>query len=463
MLVRAADVRASRVKADYAGDRVKQTIDVADDSQAGELFADDVNLLLTLTMLQSNIIDEGLTDPEGLLTDWLRPNLNDTIDSNLANSTYRNTTASSLYSDGINNPGFQHAFVYIPIQIVISFAAMIANLLTLLALAKVRAKFQPHLILVVNLTISDMLFGLRNVIIRGMVLGFEFNHKLNDWFKEICVRGLIRVAGSAIYTCTYINLLTIALDLYFAIMMPFRYQKLVTRRRTVAVCVSLWLLSVVLAAANYWVSLGDWSVHHRNQTFCDIREKHLKWDVYTHLAIVYLGIVAMTSIYIRIFIEVRRCARSTPGLPIKTQQTVKHNKRKLATSLLVLLTFLVAWLPNGIFTTLYFIMPKFGGPTISLMGSYFATLPMLNSLCDPIIYAIRLDKVRLGFRRLCRCAERPWSRDGYASESTEMVNLSVNSGPEHRSNSREFSHKMLLSGRTELANGNYRREMADNI
>ena len=40
MLVRAADVRASRVKADYAGDRVKQTIDVADDSQAGELFAD---------------------------------------------------------------------------------------------------------------------------------------------------------------------------------------------------------------------------------------------------------------------------------------------------------------------------------------------------------------------------------------------------------------------------------------
>ena len=101
------------------------------------------------------------------------------------------------------------------------------------------------------------------------------------------------------------------------------------------------------------------------------------------LTLVGVAIFIMVYVYIRVLIEIRKSAAFMRNMIGQSQShDNKNNHHAVVTTLLVLLTVIIGWVS---YTTAYLIYLNF---------SIVQTMLILNTLYDPLIYAIRLTQVR---------------------------------------------------------------------
>ena len=274
--------------------------------------------------------------------------------------------------------------IVIPLNCVVLLIAFILNTLLLTVLCKLKTAQRSYFCLIKSLTLAELLWSLLKLCVYLLTfLGFSY-----DMFTRN-----ILVLEYDVFSTIILHLIFLVMEHYVAIIKPLHYQKWCCYRYIVCRLVIIWTLSVVLAV-----------IHNMLNTTTS-RKILIVYPV-----LVFLCFLVMTVVYVYIYCEVRRQQR----LELSENCNARTNKRALITTILILGSFLVLWIPNAVIVSLLILAPVgfFSSPLW-----YFLLFPsqlMVNFsyICDTLFYSIRLTGVRKLWRRsfCCLCSKRSLQR-----------------------------------------------------
>jgi hypothetical protein len=164
-----------------------------------------------------------------------------------------------------------------------------------------------------------------------------------------------------------------------------------------------------------------------NITFCQaISKDETSFSIWAGYGCVYvvagLGLAIMLYTYIRIYkVGTKIITRS--GAMYNNDITATRAKyRATVTTLWILGTFIVLWFPTLIFNVILYVHADSASLVLNVVYDIMTCLPILNSVCDPIIYAIRLRAIRTILTSRC-CGVR----QTHSSIETTIVRQTHNS------------------------------------
>ena len=288
--------------------------------------------------------------------------------------------------------GRLHQPSYFLLQAVIVFSAVInaiASPITVVlnALLIIAAKRKPRLrahksnILLALLASTDLVVGLILqptfiAMITTVVQSKSGFCTLTDAFRH---------CGGCLVSASLTHLALISMERYLAIKHPFIYDTIVTEAHLLFASTLAWLLSIFLQIS---IVFGE-TLYFTIKTTCQI-------------VIVSFTILCHLSVYR----ETNRHKRHVAAHQVTKEAREKFEKHKKALKItsIVLGTLLICYTP---LTVSRMTLPKYRYE-ISLNAAYtvfvlFATVALLNSLINPVIYSVRLRQFRVAIIELiCR-------------------------------------------------------------
>ena len=294
------------------------------------------------------------------------------------------------------------------IQLALAVAAVICNVVVLSTFCRMSDKLTNHFILVISLCVSDMIIGLGHFSERFLV----------NWPACVMISNTSFYIG--MFVCSLLNIILMAVDHYMALHYHLRYHVLMTRCRAVVALIAVWVISVIVGTLRMTAALT--TSLQTDVTFCEamIRDDTSlsMWASYSFVYIVAgLGVIVMLFTYIHIYkVGAKLTRRTSMYGPDVTDTRAKY--RTTMTTLWITGTFVILWFPTLVFNvTLY--LDQDASDEVIFIYDIMACLPLLNSVCDPVIYAIRLRKIREKLTSKCRRSQP--STHNY---TTEMLTIS---------------------------------------
>ena len=166
---------------------------------------------------------------------------------------------------------------------------------------------------------------------------------------------------------------------YVAIKLPFVYEKHVSEVRIIKVSALVWIATIILS------SLG-----HQP----------------TPILIVFEALLIILPIYfnVSVYKEVRRNKKQIAANQIflEAKKKLLKDKKAFHTTVIVLLVVLLCYIPTKICAAILMSLKERIPSNIKLTFSIylFLLLPVLNSLFNPLIYAVRIRYFRVAFIQL---------------------------------------------------------------
>ena len=281
---------------------------------------------------------------------------------------------------------YNHLLVIISINFISVLPTVLSNALVIFAVATRGQLRNESTILLACLAGADLLTGLLGQPIR---IATEVQRILK---KGTFCSALERVSTLSLIwhiLATLTHLVLITTDRYIAIKKPLRYREIVTTRRVTVAVISGWAFTIfvtiqesILAAVN-----SDTNIYSIYLTISTI----------TVTGFASISIIAIVGIYLYIFSETRRQQRiEIEHLSVEEITTIRKNNKATKVLGIILITLIAAYLPTIISVIVYFSV-NLEGRVLNCMASWVATLIMLGSLCNPIIYCWRMEKFRHAF------------------------------------------------------------------
>jgi hypothetical protein len=191
-----------------------------------------------------------------------------------------------------------------------------------------------------------------------------------------------------------------ALDHYLASFRQLHYPHLMTKSRSNYLICAIWLFSIVSVLTEFVVGFDESS--NSFGSFC----MSVAYDSYNIEQIIvgtiFVALLFIVLIYIRIYHHVKR---SLPGRPRHRRNKISPTLKTLVTTMLFIGTFVMFWTPEGVFQIYMYMKANQDQDYIhdhfddlSVISDVLFLVLQLNSLADPIIYAIRLPKVNQGLK-----------------------------------------------------------------
>ena len=201
------------------------------------------------------------------------------------------------------------------------------------------------------------------------------------WVDNITVAIIIRcVIGSLNH------FVLLSAERYIAIEHPFTYENLVTEVRIIVATGLVWAVAIAIPTEDFWPP--------------NVQYVGILLAVITQLISVAVVIYLNVSVYR----EVRRSEKQIIAnqVSLEVKEKLIKNKKAFYCTIIVLLAIFLCYFPANIMTA---IMISFLKDSIALNVKYImyyllTFLPMLNSLFNPLIYAVRLRYFRVAFIQL---------------------------------------------------------------
>ena len=314
------------------------------------------------------------------------------------------------------------------IMLVLGFIAITINILSLFALFHIRNRLNSHYRLIISLSISDLLVGVSillyvtNKVINPIPV---YSHEPYNNGSERCTFIFLRALNTTALNISLLNLMGMSIDHYLAINKPLHYPKLMNLQRVRLMICILWVAAFLCGYLGVFASIFWYhELKHENNTYC-----HVALDKPFHEEFITMGIAAvclfvMVFIYTKIYRTVSQ--RMAPGVRHQVKSEERRNRRALITTLLILGSFVLCWIPGCLFQIIMIISVKNTFIERDLIVKlvqadyYFFDLLLLNSICDPIIYTVRTYEVQLGYRRMfSACFKRPYLDRKRCSNTTQ--------------------------------------------
>ncbi|XP_073232205.1 uncharacterized protein [Porites lutea] len=254
---------------------------------------------------------------------------------------------------------------------------VLINLFTLATFARNRHLRKRSTYLVINLTIADLLFGVAAVLLTILkphileshnILGKHFN-----WyaFLYLTLKTLFSAASLA-------NLSLISLERLHATIYPFRHC-LIREQVYFAVITLSWLLTLLFAFMMAILVVLRAQLTYVFASYC------------------FITVLIITISYVIIILNVK----SSPQSYIFGSKLLAEKKLSITLFVMTVASFLTI-LPLAVWVA----MLRHIGCELSPVIAYrfnltFSALYLCNSIVNPIIYALRMQKFRKAARKLC--------------------------------------------------------------
>ncbi|XP_015252103.1 PREDICTED: LOW QUALITY PROTEIN: adenosine receptor A2a [Cyprinodon variegatus] len=298
---------------------------------------------------------------------------------------------------------FAASILYIVLELLIAVFSVLGNVLVCWAVCLNSNLQSITNFFVVSLAVADIAVG---------VLAIPFAIAISTGFCSNFYGCLFIACFVLVLTQNSIfSLLAIAIDRYFAIKLPLRYNSLVTSQRAQGIIAICWALSIIIGLTPMmgWHEVSN-STKSTNSSCQPGLMECLFMDVVTMEYMVYFNFFAfvliplllMLAIYLCIFMAARHQLKLIKVKAFhgeKSRSTLQKEVQAAKSLAIIVGLFAVCWLPLHIINCFTLFCPECRPPPAWIM--YFAIiLSHANSVINPFIYAYRIREFRKTFRRI---------------------------------------------------------------
>uniref|UniRef100_A0A4W5P0W2 G-protein coupled receptors family 1 profile domain-containing protein n=1 Tax=Hucho hucho TaxID=62062 RepID=A0A4W5P0W2_9TELE len=287
--------------------------------------------------------------------------------------------------------------IYITLYIffsLISAVTVFLNVLVIISISHFKQLHTPTNLLILSLAVSDLLVGLIVIPVTTVAI-IEPCWGFGEYF---CVFFFYIAC-----LCTSLslgNLVLISIDRYVAVCDPLLYHSKITITRTIIMCcISItWCFCFIYRAAII-KNFVNVQVPSRCLNECVILER-LNWVTLIDVVIsMVIPCSIIITLYMKIFVVARSQARkvfskeaaSVSG--VKTVQANKSERKATKTLAIVVFNYLICWIPFLFIFFLSFLIEN-------LLSLFISFLPLVNSLINPIIYALFYPWFKMTFKHI---------------------------------------------------------------
>ncbi|XP_050388721.1 adenosine receptor A3 [Patella vulgata] len=293
------------------------------------------------------------------------------------------------------------------ISLVLCFLTIVANCLSICATVLGPPAFiNTHMKLVISLGLSDLLVSfsvLLHILNKVFTNVPRFDAGPDDRLPFSCMTLFTFALHTAATMISLLNLLAMAVDHYVAIMNPLHYNEHLNEVKGNILIIVIWLLAFAGGFSVYLGDVQEFQAYKHVINYCEFVQKNDFHGEYLVFFIAFVCFFVITYTYLRIYMEVRRVYRQGT----RDDLDYARNRKALLTSLLIIGTFVLCWLPTCVFQVALVIQVRVNSTIVRQMyatllkaNRYLNLLLLVNALCDPIVYAVRLKNVQLGYRRI---------------------------------------------------------------
>lgn len=319
------------------------------------------------------------------------------------------------------------------ITITLSMVALILNFFAVCGTYNIPNGLTTHSKLIISLAISDILIVISVLAHQISNIVHEPLNPLtataNERISIACSFAVISSLNIMAHLISLLNLLMMAVDHYLAIIRPYQYAFLLNKRNGIIIIISMWSMAFLGAFVNFFTGIGSFEEGKLN--YCEYIMYNDFHGDYLVIAFTFVCLLSIVFMYLRIYCEVRKMNKRLTLLTFNKE----HNSKTLITTLLIIGTFTVCWMPLFTLQTVLLIKihvdPQALLTDISLIkalilaNKYLYSLLLLNSICDPIIYAVRIKEVQLGYKKFWKslCGEYKLLQNISVRKSSKIVSL----------------------------------------
>ena len=290
-------------------------------------------------------------------------------------------------------------------NIFLSYTAFMLNIVTIFAIHKTSTMPKPLKILLLSLACSDFAVGLFT---QSLYTFFLIN-----WLRLVnpgCNTVQVWIIVSVLFlTASFLSVVAVSVDRFFAVHLHLRYQELVTHRRVVVAMISIWVYSAFVSLITFWgPNNALYLIGTINAAF---------------------GFIITLVVYIRIYLTVRRHKNEIQSVQIRNEAQSEEIKnltvliKSTVGIFYVYLVLLICYLPYLICVT---VIQIYGSTTaLKTLYIYSVTLLYLNSSLNPVIYCWKMRHIRHAIidilRKMSWISNRPF-RINY-NRSSSVVHI----------------------------------------
>ena len=306
---------------------------------------------------------------------------------------------------------------------VVGSSGLIMNVLNIIAILHAPGKMIPHTLLVLNLAVSDICLLLPEVLLRILESLPLYPQDINYKLYFTILRYYIE---PAFILASLLNLLSLGIDHYIAIVKSLYYNRIVSKRRTSVCIVLIWILSVVASAIETIPEIIKYYRGYETQYTITSIWMHMLWFYQPKLPyfLVILELSVLIILYIRIYVAYKdHVTRRQLFRPDE-----QHSHKAFITTLFIIMTFMIGWVPYSIIQILLLSTSHHPYTTLPIEYEYFIDilckfLIFLNALCDALIYSLRLDVVKQGYKSLIKRLRRHVQACFWNAERSNSIEL----------------------------------------
>ena len=288
-----------------------------------------------------------------------------------------NLNSSCFYMDIIHfsdqDQGMYYTAVLVSIiNFVFAFFALFGNAITMVVIARTKSLHSTSNFLLGSLAFSDLLLAV-------VVQPFFIWNKVDELTKQYTC--MVRVAfTTSAWICGGVSFLTVtavSVERYFALFMALRYKAFINIRRTIFMCIGIWIACAAVVSGRFLGLINKW--------------------FYIITCVVISGCITIISlIYIKIYRLVRRHQKhiKNTDIVLRTREGRQAYERKMAkTAGWIIGVFLLCYTPTLIMNILHATL----GYSLAMKAAYdwTTTLIFINACLNPFIYAMKNQDLRI--------------------------------------------------------------------
>lgn len=374
--------------------------------------------------------------------------LMDNIPSHVMTDRFNSTNGSLDYSYNSTNGSLDYSDIpmvngnilnrpEIIVTMILGIVSILANLGSFLAIQHIQGPWNANIRLIISLCASDMLVSIT------VLTQVSYRHSsspisIQETGRHSCISLMVRCLRMMAHAMSLLNLIGLALDHYCAILKPLNHSSLMSCRRINIMIAIFWIVSLLLSLSDFVIPYGQYSFCEDSNpiNYCD---DVLYCSTYENEYLIFVLTVISFTIIVALYIAIFMRIHNNQSFHERHVAHVRQNYRGLITTILILVTFAICWLPYCLFEVIITIKASIDVHQVlyywwlvAKYDYYLYNLLLLNSVCDPVIYAIRMKEVQAGYRNLIKkCShgylythQRQSSRERQSSRrSTSVMKL----------------------------------------
>ena len=315
----------------------------------------------------------------------------------LANNslTVTNTTEPDLSCDRTLE------ITFMVLNITVSAIILFGNFLVFVAIITSRTlRPQPMNQFLASLAVSDMIMGtFVSPVYSLLCIGcLEYSISKYCW--------LLESTKDLTLSSSILNLLAISYDRCCAVYYPLKYQILMTKKRVYSIICFIWGMAFFIAGIRHsWIHTESGPELHTINSL---------YNIVLVVIVFFLPCIIITAINLKIIVTIKNQARQVFSLKNMhrqdaevasqddMQEEVTRKRKGTFACALVVLVFVVTWIPRVSFNIQYKLKGDLGGVNILLQKTSLFFLTFQSSV-NPLIYALYRSDFREAVVTLLKC------------------------------------------------------------